>query len=323
MNQRRQILIAAAIAPLTGQVFAQGRFPERPIKMVVPFAAGGGTDIAARLIAAQAAQYLGQPIVVDNRGGAAGKLGSEAVAKATPDGYTILMATVSTHAINPALYANLSYDPIKSFTPISLVARVGSVVAVNANMPVKTLGDLAEAMRRNPNGLSFGSAGAGGMGHLMGVMFNSLAGVQSVHVPYKGAGAALQDLLAGNIQIIYDTAPAFLPYVQSGKLRILAVTTPNRIPSLPDVPTTAEAGYPKFLASTWDAILAPANTPAQVIKILNRAMVRAMQDPNVRARLLELSAEPLGSSSAELAEFMKQEIKTWASIIKASGVKIE
>jgi tripartite-type tricarboxylate transporter receptor subunit TctC len=291
--------------------------------MVVPFAAGGGTDIVARLIAQHAAVYLGQAFIVENRAGAGGSLGSDAVAKSSADGHTLLMATVSTHAINPALYLRLPFDPIASFAPISLVARVGGVVAVNAAVPANTLRELADGMRKEPARYSFGSQGVGGIGHLMGEMFNTLAGTKAVHVPYKGAAPALQDLIAGNIQILYDTVPALLPHIQSGAIRALAVTTPKRTAALPQIPTTAEAGFPDFLASTWNAILAPAGTPADVIEVLNKAIVKAVHEPSVRGRMADLSAEPVGSSPAELLSFMKQELQTWAPVVKASGARAE
>ena len=319
MTTRRDLLAALAALPIASLASAKDAFPSRAIKMVVPFAAGGGTDIVARLIATEAAKHLGQPVVVDNRGGAGGGLGSDVVAKSPADGYSLLMATVSTHAINPALYEKLPYDPIKSFTPVSLVARVGGIVVVNSKSPITSLKELAEAMRREPEKYSFGSQGVGGVGHLMGEMFNVQAGVKAAHIPYRGAAPALQDLIAGNIQVINDTVPALLPHIQAGTLRPLAVTTAKRLASVPQVPTTAEAGYPGFLASTWNAIVAPAGTPAAVVETLNRAIVAAVKDPAVSQRMNELSAEPVGTSAAELGAFMQAELKRWAPIVKASG----
>ncbi len=324
METRRQVLISLGALYGGHSAFAQApKYPDRPLKMVVPFAAGGGTDIVARLIAQQAATYLGQTVVVENRGGAGGSVGSDAVAKSAADGYTLLMATVSTHAINPALYPKLPYDPIASFAPISLVARVGGVVVVNAAIPARTLRDLVDGMRKEPSRYSFGSQGIGGIGHLMGEMFNTLAGTKAVHVPYKGAAPALQDLIAGNIQILYDTVPALLPHIQSGAIRALAVTTPRRMTALPHVPTSAEAGFPAFLASTWNAILAPTGTPSDAIETLNKAIVKAVHEPSVRARMAELSAEPVGSSAAELLSFMRQELQIWGPVVKTSGARAE
>ncbi|PZP91329.1 MAG: ABC transporter substrate-binding protein [Variovorax paradoxus] len=303
--------------------FGQGAYPSRPIKMIVPFAAGGGTDILARLLGTHMAKTLRQPIVVDNRGGAGGSLGSDLVAKASPDGYTILMATVSTHAINPALYAKLPYDPIDSFSPISLVAKVGGVAVVNARSPITSLRELAEAMRARPGQMSFGSQGVGGIGHLMGEMFNTQAQTRSIHVPYKGAAPALQDLLAGNIDVIYDTLPALLPHLRSGALRALAVTTAQRAASIPDVPTTAEAGFPGFQAATWNALLATAGVPRDTLNQLQDAARQAVQDPEVRARMQDLSVEPVGSTGSELQAFMRSEIPRWAAAVKASGARAE
>lgn len=310
--------------PAASLTFAQEpAYPNRPVRMVVPFAAGGGTDIIARLVGAQAAHHLGQSVVIENRGGAGGSLGADVVAKSQPDGYSILMSTVSTHAINPALYPKLPYDPIGSFAPISLVARVSGIVVVNARSPIMTLRELAEAIRKEPSSFSFGSQGVGGIGHLMGEMFNSQANVRAVHVPYKGVAPALQDLISGNIQIVFDTAPALLPHIQSGTLRALAVTAPKRLGSLPQVPTTTEAGFPAFQASTWNALLAPAGTPQEIVEKLNRAIVRALQDRALRAKMNELSAEPVGSTTAELAEFIRSEVQRWAPVVKASGARAE
>lgn len=309
--------------PLCGAALADSRFPIRPIKMVVPFAAGGGTDIMARLVATRMGITLGQSLIVENRAGAGGSIGSDQVAKASADGYTILMATVSTHAINPALYPTLPYDPLRSFTPLSLLAKIGGIVAVNARSPFMSLQDLAAAMRKSPGKYSFGSQGVGGFGHLMGEMFNAQAQVKSEHIPYKGAAPALQDLMAGNIDVIYDTLPALLPHLQSGALRALAVTTAQRAPSLPGIPTSAQAGYPNFLASTWNALLAPANLPADVQAQLTRAAVLAIQDPDLRSRMGDLSADPMGSSAAELAEFMRAELQRWGPVVKASGARME
>lgn len=319
----RRSFIAAATLPLCGAALSDARYPSRPIKMIVPFAAGGGTDIMARLVATRMGGTLGQPVVVDNRSGAGGSIGSDQVAKAPADGYTILMATVSTHAINPALYPALPYDPLRSFMPISLLAKIGGIVAVNARSPFMTLQDLAAAMRKSPGKYSFGSQGVGGFGHLMGEMFNAQAQVRSEHIPYKGAAPALQDLMAGNIDVIYDTLPALLPHLQSGALRALAVTTDQRAPSLPGIPTSAQAGFPNFLASTWNALLAPANLPVAVQGQLSRAAALAIQDPDLRSRMGDLSADPVGSSAAELAEFMRAELQRWGPVVKASGARME
>ncbi|MDR6522129.1 tripartite tricarboxylate transporter substrate binding protein [Variovorax gossypii] len=319
---RRHILLASAVSLCYG-VKAEEPFPQRPLKMVVPFAAGGGTDIVARLVAVEMSGALGQPVVVDNRAGAGGSMGADIVAKSRADGYTMLMATVSTHAINPALHAKLPYDPIHSFAPVSLIARVGGVVVVQASSAWQSLGQLAQAMRKDPGKLTFGSQGVGGFSHLMGEMFNSQAGVQSTHVPYKGAAPALQDLLSGSIDIVYDTVPALLPHIQSGKLRALAVTTPQRLSSLPTTPTSAEAGFPDFLAETWNALLAPANTPSSVISRLNDAAARATRTSVVRKRMEDLSAEPVGSNSAELGQFMASEIKRWTPVVRTSGARVE
>lgn len=323
MLSRRYFLAAATTIPFSIPAIADIRFPSRPIRLVVPYSAGGGTDIIARLVATHMSQTLSNALIVENRAGAAGIIGSEFVANAAADGYTILLATVSTNVLDPALYKNLPYDPIQSFAPISLLATVAGVVVVNAHSPITSLQELADAMRKAPEKYSFGSQGVGGIGHLMGEMFNRQAETQSVHIPYKGVAPALQDLIAGNIQIVYDTLPALLPQIQSGVLRALAVTGPHRQPSLPQVPTSAEAGFPDFQASTWNALLAPANTQPNIVNILNQAAVQAVRDPEVQARMRNLSADPVGSTPSALREFMKTELKRWGPIVKASGVHVE
>ena len=322
--RRRSVLCAGGLALTTpGAILAQSGFPNRPIRLIVPFAAGGGTDIVARVIAQHMASALSQPFIVDNRTGAGGSIGSDAVAKAPPDGYMLLMATVSTHAINPALYAKLPFDPLRDFAPVSLLVRVPGIVVVNSKLPYLTFAQLLADMRSNPGKLTFGSQGVGGIGHLMGEMVNSQARVRSVHVPYRGAALAIQDLLAGNIDILYDTPPALLPHIQTGALRPLLVTASTRLPALPAIPTSAEAGFPDFVASTWNALLAPAGTPDTVTTALSRAAAQALRSPEVLARLRDLSAEPVGSTPKELGAFMQQELTRWTPIVKASGARLE
>ncbi len=310
---------AASAVAQAGPLIASAQELTRPIRMIVPFAAGGGTDVVARLVATKMAASLKVPVIVDNRSGAGGSIGANAVAKAPPDGTTILMGTVSTQAINPALQRSVPYNPQTDFSPISLLTRVPQVVVVNAKLPYRTLNDLITAMKSSPGKVNFGSQGVGGIAHLMGEMLNSQAGVKSNHVPYKGAAPALQDLIAGNIEVLYDTLPVLLPHIREGRLRALAVASASRLPQLPDVPTTAEAGMPQFVAETWNALYAPARTSPEIIARLSEASREAVHDPQIAKQLQDMGARVVGSTPAELTAFTEQEIKRWGPIVRASG----
>ncbi len=302
---------------------ARAEFPDRAVRLVVPFAAGGGTDIVARLVAARMAERLGQPVVVDNRAGGGGSVGSDAVAKARPDGHTLLMATVSTHAINPALQSRLPFDPIRDFAPVSLLVTVPGVAVVGASQPYRTAGDLVAAMRNRPWSVSYGSQGIGGIGHLMGEMFAREAAGQAVHVPYRGAAPAMQDLVGGRIDVVFDTLPGVASQIRAGTARPLVVASPTRLPALPDVPTGAEAGLPGFVAATWNALLAPAGTPPEIVRVLNAAAVDALRAPGMRERLTEMSAEVVGSTPDELGRFLREELARWGPIVEASGARLD
>lgn len=323
-SSRRLLLACAALMGLSlPAAHARAEFPDHPVRLVVPFAAGGGTDIVARLVASRMGERLGQPVVVDNRGGAGGSVGSDLVAKARPDGYTMLMATVSTHTINPALYRNLPFDPIRDFAPISLLVTVPGVVVVGTGQPYRTAGDLAAALRARPGTVTYGSQGVGGIGHLMGEMFARQAGGQAVHVPYRGAAPAMQDLVAGRITAVFDTLPGVISQIRAGGVRPLLVASASRLPALPDVPSAPEAGLPGFTAATWNALLAPAGTPAEAIRALNEAAVTALRAPGMTEQLAEMSAEVVGSSPDELGQFMRAELAGWAPIVAASGAQVE
>jgi len=302
-----------------GMGAAKAQAVGHPIRIVVPYAAGGGTDVVARLVATHMATSLKVPVVVDNRSGAGGSIGANVVAKAVADGSTILLGTVSTQAINPALQRNIPYDPQADFSPISLLARVPQVIVVNAKLAWQSLDDLVAAMRREPGRVTFGSQGMGGIAHLMGELLNAQAGVQSTHVPYKGAAPALQDLIAGNIDVLYDTLPALLAHIRAGRVRALAVASNSRLPQIPDVPTTAEVGMPTLVVETWNALYAPARTPSDIVERLSLAAQAAVQDPQIRQRLSDMGARAVGSNPAELAAFTEMEIKRWGPIARASG----
>ncbi len=321
---RRAIMgLATAAAMLGGWALpAAAAFPERPITLVVPFAAGGSTDLIARLVAARMTATLGQQVVVDNRGGAGGNIGSAAVAKAEPDGYTILMGTVATHALNPALYKSMPYDPIKDFAPVSLLVFVPNVLVVNPSFPAKTVPELIALLKANPGKYSYASSGNGTPLHLSGELFKSMAGVDMVHVPYKGAGPALVDVIAGHVPIMFDNLPPSLEQIRAGKLRGIAVTTKDRAPSAPDMPTIAET-LPGYETYSWNALFAPAGTPKEAIDKLNAAGLAALADPQVAAKLKDLSATIAGTTPDELAKHVQAELIKWAPIVKASGAQLD
>jgi tripartite-type tricarboxylate transporter receptor subunit TctC len=325
MTSRRIILGLAATAALAlaAPAGAQPAYPLRPITLVVPFPAGGSTDLVARVVAEKMGADLGQQIVVDNRGGAGGNVGSAAAAKADPDGYTILMGTVATHALNPALYKKMPYDPVTDFAPISLLVVVPNVLVVNPDFPAKDVAELIALLKAEPGKYSYASSGNGTPLHLSGELFKSMAGVDMVHVPYKGAGPALIDVMGGHVPIMFDNLPSSTEHIKVGKLRGLAVTTAERAPSMPDLPTIAESGLPGYETYTWNALFAPAGTPPAVIARLNEAAVKALADPEVQAKLQGFGATIVGSTPEALAAHVQAELAKWAPVVKASGAQID
>ncbi|WP_428032779.1 Bug family tripartite tricarboxylate transporter substrate binding protein [Ancylobacter sp.] len=319
----RTLFAAATMASLvlTGAAVAQD-YPTRPVTLVIPFAAGGSTDLVGRLIAERMSAELGQSVVVENKGGAGGNLGAAQVAKATPDGYTILMGTVATHALNPTLYKKMPYDPVTSFAPVSLLVVVPNVLVVNPDFPAKTTEELIALLKKEPGKYSYASSGNGTPLHLSGELFKSMADVDMQHIPYQGAGPALIDVLSGQVPIMFDNLPSSTSHIKSGKLRALGVTTAKRAPSFPDVPAIAEA-VPGYETYTWNAIFAPAGTPPDVVAKLNAAANKALEDPKVQARLADFSAVSVGSTPEELGEHVKKEIAKWAPIVKATGAQLD
>jgi tripartite-type tricarboxylate transporter receptor subunit TctC len=313
---------AAAAACLPGALRAQS-FPSRPITLVVPFPAGGTTDILARIVGEFMRTDLGQPVVVDNRAGAGGNIGGQLVARAKPDGYTIFMGTVGTHAINQSLYKKLPFDPIKDFAPLTRVAMVPNLLVAHPSRPYKTVQELIAHAKANPNKVTFASSGNGTSIHLSGELFKSLAKVDMLHVPYKGSAPAVNDLLGGQVDIMFDNMPSALPHAKAGKLRALAVTTARRSPELPDVPTVAEAGVPGYEATSWFGLFAPAGTPAPVISQLTASIAKALNDPDVKKRIAEQGGEPHPESPQEFAAFIQKESAKWAQVVKASGATID
>src|SRR5918999_2578830 len=287
---------------------AQG-YPSKPIQLIVPFPPGGPTDIVGRLVAQKISEGLGQPVIVENRAGAGGTVGSIAASKAAPDGYTLLYGSTSTLAIAPSLYRNLPYDPRKSFAPISLVSRGPILVAVNAQVPARTLKEFIELARKQPGKLAYSSAGSGTPPHLAGELFKTVAGVDLLHVPYKGGAPAITDLVGGQVQAIFEGQVALAPHLQSGKVRALAITGEKRNPTLPDVPTAREAGLPQYEANFWSGLVAPAGTPAEAIQRLNSVLVKALSSAEVRETLTRQGLEPAGNSPKEFADYIAREME--------------
>ena len=295
-------------------------YPNKPIRLVVTFPTGGAPDILARLFSEKA--QLGQPVVIDNKPGAGGNIGSDIVAKSVGDGHTIVMGTVGTHSINGALYEKMPYDMVKNFTPISLIASAPNLLVVNNDVPVKTVNELIAYMKANPNKLSYASPGIGTSVHMSGELFKSMTGTSMTHVPYKGRQFYVPDLLGGSVQLVFDNMPSALPLAKEGKIRAIAQTTAKRSAAAPDVPTVAES-LPGFEAITWFAMFAPANTPKPVIDRLNAEVLRVFKLPDVAERMKTLGLEAVLSSPDELAKYQATEIVKWAKVVKESGAKAE
>jgi tripartite-type tricarboxylate transporter receptor subunit TctC len=290
--------------------------------MVVPYPPGGPTDITARVVAAEMSKTIGQSVVIDNRPGASGMIGSEMVTKAAPDGYTLL-ANASIHVINPSVYPDMRFDAIKDFTPITQLAQVPLVLVVPANSPIKSVKDLVEYAKANPGKVNFGSAGSASAQHLAGESFKIAAGIQMQHIPYKGSAPALTDLAGGQLQLMFDSMPSATPMINSGKLRAIAVTTTVRAKARPDLPTIAESGFPGFDISTWYAYWAPKGTPADIIEKLAASAAQALKNPEVIAKYEAMGAEPVGSTPAQFAAYVESEAKKWNDIVKKSGAKLD
>jgi tripartite-type tricarboxylate transporter receptor subunit TctC len=298
-------------------------FPTKQIRIVVPFPAGGATDIAARAIADKMGAAWKQPVVVENRGGAGGNVGSDVVAKAPADGYTLVMGVTGSHAINISLYAKMPYDPVRDFEAISQVAVVPNVIVVHPSVKAVTLKEFVALAKREPGKLDYASLGSGTAAHLGMEMFKRDAGIFLVHIPYRGSAPAVADLIGGQVQVMMDGLPSALPHVKVGRLRALAVTSQKRSPAAPDLPTIAESGYPGFYADAWSGLFAPRGTPKAVVDRLAAETRRILALPEVRERLAGLGAEPVGSTPAEFASHVQREIAKWAQVVKASGAKAD
>jgi tripartite-type tricarboxylate transporter receptor subunit TctC len=314
-----RILLAVIIATLAGMASAQS-YPARPVHLIVPFPASGATDILARVVAERLAESLGQAVPVENKPGAGGSLGSAVAAKAAADGYTILMATTSTHSIGPALQ-KLPYDPEKDFAPVSLIANAPGVLVVSPTLNVSSVKELIALAKAKPGQLNFSSSGTGTIVHLSGELFTRMAGVQMQHVPYKGTALAAADIKSGQIAMMVDNIVSALPFMKSGLMKGVATTSAKRSGVLPELPTVAESGVPGYESVAYFAIFAPAGTPAGVVRRLNSELVKIVNTPQVKARLIELGADPVGSTPEALAEVRRAEQAKWAKVIQESGVK--
>jgi len=319
-----EILVVALPLACSGAI-AQENYPSRSIRMVVPFAAGGPTDIVARVMGARMGELLGQQFVVENRAGAGGNLGADAVAKSPSDGYTLLMATVSTHAINPGLYKKIPYDPVRDFMPVGQVGVTPTLLGVNPSIPATDVKSLVALLKANPGKYTYGSSGIGSILHLCGEQFKTLAGgLNVVHVPYRGSAPMMNDLIGGQISMAFDATPTALPQALSGAIRPLGAGMGERMRALPDLATLQEQGLAGFECYTWNAILAPANTPQPFVVRLNKAMNQALDDPEVFKRLQEVGIDPTpGSTPAGAVKFVKAELAKWAPIIQASGAQLD
>jgi len=319
---RRQFLatlLAAAAAPAA---FAEA-YPSRPVRLVVPFPPGGAVDFYARIVQPMLTDKLGQPVVIENRPGASGMIGADFVAKSPPDGYTLLLGNIASLAINVGLYARMPYNPVTDFTPITHTIDVNYVLVVHPSVPAQSVRELIAYAKAHPGKLAFGSAGSGSLPHLATELFKSSTGVQMTHVPYKGGGPMVTDLLAGTVQLVIADQANLMPHVKSGALRALAVASAKRAPGQPDLPTIAEAGVPGFQAVAWNALVGPAHMAPGVVKRLNAAFVETMQDPAIRARLTDAGLEPIGDTPESLAQFIPAEIVKWSKIAKDVGAHVD
>lgn len=316
---------ALGLALACAGVLAQDSYPSKPVRIIVSFAAGGPTDQVARIMSAKLTDLLGQTFIVENRTGAGGNLGAADVAKAAPDGYTLLMATVSTHAINPGLYKKMPYDPVQDFSPVGQVGVTPCVLAVHPSVPAYDVKGLIALLKANPGKYSYGSSGMGSILHLCGEQFKTSAGgLEAVHVPYRGSAPMIADLMGGQIAFAFDALPTVLPQVQAGKIRAIGGAMARRARAMPDLPTLQEQGVPGYECYTWNAILAPARTPAPIVRQLSAAINKALDDATILKRLQDAGVDPTpGGSPEKLAEFIKNELAKWAPIIRASGAHVD
>ena len=312
--------VAAAIAPASGH--AQS-YPAKPVRFLVPYAPGGTSDILSRLISQKLSEKWGQQVIVDNRAGAGGAIGAEMAARAAPDGYTIMMGVVANMALSPGLMPQLKYDPIRDFEPITLIATVPIMIASHPSLPVRRVPDLIALAKRRPGQINFASSGTGGLPHLSGELFKRLAGIDLVHVPYKGSAQAVTDTMAGQVQMIFDLMPSTLPHVKQGRLRGIAVCSKGRSNAAPDMPTVIESGLPGYEVTSWFGVLAPAKTPKEIVAQLHADIGRIITLPDVSQQFAVQGAEPLGSTSEQCRQLIREDIARWSEVIRTAGARIE
>ena len=315
-------ICALAAISTHGPASAQS-YPQKPVRIVVGVPAGGTTDVVARLLGHKLGELLGQQVVIENRGGAGGNIGAELVAKAPPDGYTLFLATIGTMAINPSLYSKMPFDTLRDFAAISQLTSMPQLLVVHPSVPVKTVKELIAYAKSRPGQLTFASGGGGTAIHLAGELFKTMAGVEMVHVAYKGGGPAMTDLIGGQVSLMFDQILTSLPHVQSGRLRGLAVTTANRSPAAPQIPTIAEAALPGYAVTTWHGLLAPAGTPREIVNRLSSEAAKALQNPDIRDRFAAQGVDPVSSTPEQFSALMKSELEKWRKVIAASGMKID
>lgn len=314
---------AAIAACIALPVPAAAAYPDKPVRLIVPFAPGGSTDTLGRLLAEALHPILGQPVIIENKPGAGGNIGGDFVARAAPDGYTLLLAAAGPTVVNPSLYSNMPFDPAKDLAPITCLEREHNLMVVTKSLPAKTLQEFLDYARSHPGKLSFGSPGNGSPAHLAGELLKQQAGLQMEHVPYKGSGPAVTDLVAGHIDFVIDNMPALLPQVQAGNLRALAVPSDKRATAAPEIPTFDEEGLKGFVVMAWKGLMAPAGTDPKIIARLHDAVAEALRNPQLRARFQELGAEPLVSTPAEFAQQIKEETAWWSKLVKSTGTRIQ
>jgi tripartite-type tricarboxylate transporter receptor subunit TctC len=319
MNKIKYLFLLAALPSFA---LAQA-FPSKPIRIIVAYTPAGTTDILARVIGQKMNEHWGQPVIVENRPGAAGNIGTEIAAKANPDGYTLIMATAGSHAINPSLYRKLAWHPLRDFAPVSLVAMVPNIMVVNNRVPAKNVKEFIAYLKANPGKYNYGSPGNGSTAHLSQELFKTLTGTSMQHIPYKGSAGVMADVIGGQLVVTIDNMPVYLPQVKAGKLRALAVSSAKRSPAAPDLPTIAEAGVPGYSSSAWFGLMAPAGTPKPIVEKLSAETQRVLNLPDVRERLSSLGAEPAGNTPAAFFAHLKADIAKWAKVIREAKVELQ
>ncbi len=323
MKKPLAVLLAGSVMWPAAAIAAQTDFPARPVRLIVTVPPGGAADLVGRVMGQKLGDALGQTFVIDNRGGGGGQIAADTVAKAQPDGYTTLLASITTHGIGPHMYVKLPYDPVRDFAPVCLYATMPMIMVANAQVAVKSVTELVALARAKPNSISFASSGSGGAPHLVGELFKGVTGIPIQHVPYKGSAPAAADVAAGQVQLMFDAIAPQLPHIKSGRTRVLAVISPQRLPVAPEAPTMIELGYPKVAATIWYGMMAPAGTPAAVIDRLNAEANKALKMQDVRERLAAAGIDTAGGSPQDFTRFVRDELAKWGPVVKASGARVD